>query len=285
MTAVIRSLPSYGITCLLLLALLPVANLAAASPATVKPTPGHWRAESWAFGQVSAVADSRIRLPFAVRITASAIIPGQTVRRGAVLLRFDAPRLHQDLAAYRDARHTVSLARERLAILRSSRKQQTLTRNDLIAGEQALATAQAAATSAWNRLQTDLAVLDTRLGRAAMDKRLDQDQLEPLQRRMGALYAPFDGVVATRPPPVGAWVNSGEPLLELEDLSRVYLRVGVPRSRLAAWRGWRQRGGRCRSYAVADAVTGRARHRPRNGSAPAALCRRQCPNRQRNPAA
>jgi len=95
---------------------------------TATPSPGDWQAGYQAFGRVSAVADSRIRLPFPVRITDSAIAPGQTVTKGAVMLRFDAPHLRQMLAAYRAARNERTLSRQRLAVLRSNREAHTLTR-------------------------------------------------------------------------------------------------------------------------------------------------------------
>lgn len=220
-----------GLLCLLIPAIAPAMDII-----TATPSPGDWQARYQAFGRVSAVADSRIRLPFPVRITDSAIAPGQTVTKGAVMLRFDAPHLRQVLAAYRDARNEQTLSRQRLAVLRSNREAHTLTRKELLAGEQALAKAQAAATAAWNALQTGLAVLDTGLGRDAVNQLLDHDQVDELLRRIGALYAPFDAVVATRPPAVGAWVGKGDRLVELEDLRRVYLQVGVAPARLADWR-------------------------------------------------
>ena len=219
-----------------LFTLLSAAIAPATELATTTPTTGQWRAQSQAFGRVSAVADSRITLPFGLRVSESLVTPGQTVSKGAVMLRFDAPRLRQTLSAYRDARHQVALSQQRLAVLRSSRQEHTLTRKDLLAGEQALATAQAVGTAAWNTLQSELAVLDTGLDRSSVDALLEQHKMDPLQRRMAALHAPFAGVVATRPPTVGAWVEPGELLLELEDLSRVYVQVGVAPDRLADWR-------------------------------------------------
>jgi len=219
-----------------LFAMLSTAIAPATELATTTPTPGQWRAQSQAFGRVSAVADSRITLPFGLRVSESLVTPGQTVAKGAVMLRFDAPRLRQTLSAYRDARHQVALSQQRLAVLRSSRQDHTLTRKDLLAGEQALATAQAVGTAAWNTLQSELAVLDTGLDRSTVDALLEQGKMDPLQRRMAALHAPFAGVVATRPPTVGAWVEPGELLLELEDLSRVYVQVGVAADRITDWR-------------------------------------------------
>lgn len=240
-----------------LLALLSTAIAPAAELATTTPTPGPWRAQLQAFGRVSAVADSRITLPFGLRVSESLVTPGQTVTKGAVMLRFDAPRLRQTLSAYRDARHQVALSRQRLAVLRSSRQEHTLTRKELLAGEQALASAQAVGTAAWNTLQSELAVLDTGLDRDGVDTLLDQHKLDSLQRRMATLYAPFSGVVATRPPAVGAWLDPGEPLLELEDLSRVYVRVGVAADRLADWQHDAGKAAAGQAHATTTAV-GRA---------------------------
>jgi len=225
------------VSVIVLVLLINLHIVVAAELITTITVAGNWQPQYQAYGQVTAAADSHIRLPFAVRITDSAIVPGQTLRKGAVMLRFDAPDLHQALTAYRDARLKARLSAQRLSVLRSNRKANTLTRKELLGGEQDLAAEQAAATAAWNQLQTKLAVLASSLDRNRVDKLLGKDKLNELQYQMSALHAPFGGVLITRPPAVGAWVDKGETLLELEDLHRVYVQVGVTQARLADWQG------------------------------------------------
>jgi len=211
--------------------------VSAAAPATQVPRAGSWRARQEAFGRVAARAESRIRLPFAVRVTAVDVAPGGAVTSGQPLLRFVAPSLRRLLAAYADARHAAALADRRATVVRANEREHTATRRDLLAVTQQEAAAEAAANVARDRLEAVVAVLGADLERADLDQRLTRQTPAALARRLGVLRAPFAGVVVNRAPPVGAWVEANTLLVELEDLRRVFVSVGVPEADLARWRG------------------------------------------------
>jgi len=213
---------------------LPVAG---AGYTTARAVSGPWQARSQAYGRVRARAESRIELPFPVRLTWTGTTPGQAVTRGETLLRFAAPALAQALIAYASARHDQAASAARLALLRSNEKQRTVTRRDVAVAELDLARVQGQASAAWARLQADLAILGVDWTRRQVDEALDGGSAEALAAKLGVLRAPFAGVVVTRAPAVGVWVDANTPLLELEDLTEVYVAAGVPESALSSWHG------------------------------------------------
>ncbi len=229
------SLSVFLCCCLLLGAPL---SSSAATPATRLPEAGTWQARREAFARVAAWAESRTRLPFPLRVTASEVAPGRAVAKGDALVRFHAPRLVQGLAAYLNARHKARVAARWVDTLRRNDKGRTVPRHDLLTALQEQASLEAALSAAWDRLYADLSVLGSPPERKAMDRRLrDPADVQALAAELGVLRAPFAGVVRNRPPPVGAWVDADTPLVELEDLARVFVSVGVPEGDLEAWRG------------------------------------------------
>lgn len=82
-------------------------------------------------------------------------------------------------------------------------------------------------------------------------------EIEAELRRM-EIRAPFDGFVSRRMVEVGEWVNEGGQVVELLDLSRVLVEVGVPESGLP----YIQEGDEARVMldALPGAISGRVRH-------------------------
>ena len=196
---------------------------------------GLWQQEFMAFGQVTARAESNITLPFSLKITRVEVEPGQTVPSGESLLYFDSPYLLKNLNAYQNSRKLLKLAKKRQQVIRQSAKEHTLTRRQVVGGEQSLVQQISEWERCWDRVRTDLMILNNDMAQAALDALLDKDDPAGVTAVVGVLRAPFGGTVINRPPQIGLWIKANTSLLEFEDLHRVYVTVAVPENHLSDW--------------------------------------------------
>lgn len=221
----------------LLLMILGVMPVLADSPPTEVAVAGRWQPRATAFARVSAHQQALLSLPFLARITALNVEPGTRVAAGDELLRFDAPRLRQQLAAWKQTLLELRLARKRLRVLRESERQHAITRRERLAGEQAVAQAKGKSSLAWETLAADLDLLHSHIEQKTLEDRIHHDSLQLVARSLARLRAPFAGLVSARQAALGEQLPAGSPLLELEVLDPVYVDVGVPVQELPLWRG------------------------------------------------
>ncbi len=227
-------LKSYQIIACLLIFLSGI-SVSAETIKTQQAIAGTWQAPETAFAQISARQQTRLSVPFEVRISALNVEPGTEVKAGDELARFEAPALRLQLAAWYLARQELALTRERLQLLRKNEKQHTITRRDLMLGEQAVATAQSKARLAWERLAADLDILNIKSSTTHLAKQIKTQGLQTVATRLGRLQAPFAGIVIARRTSLGEQLNAGATILELEALDQVYLDVGVNETSLPTW--------------------------------------------------
>lgn len=218
--------------------LVPLTALLAAAIAhagNATATAGEWRPRQTAFALVSASQQTTQSLPFPVRILSLPIVPGAQVETGQTLVTFDAPRLRRHLVAWQLARRELTLAQQQLKVLRRNRKEHTVTRRELLNGEQVAAKAETGVDLAWQTVATDMDRLNLDVDADELAKRIDADGPRQVARELGQLKAPFAGVVMALRATAGEQLAADAPIVELESLARVYLEVGVPESALAQW--------------------------------------------------
>ena len=220
-----------------LLMILGVMPVLADSPPTEVAIAGAWQPRVAAFARVSAHQQVLLSLPFLARIVALNVEPGTRVAAGDELLRFDAPRLRQQLAAWKQTLLELRLARKRLRVLRESERQHAITRRERLAGEQAVARAEAESSLAWETLAADLDLLHAPVDQKTLEDRIQHERLQLIAQSLARLRAPFAGLVTSRRVALGEQLPAGSPLLELEVLDPVYVDVGVPVQELPLWQG------------------------------------------------
>ncbi len=200
---------------------------------------GPWQPELEAYGRVVALRDLTIQAPFPAHVKRVLAETGQRVKKGEVLAALDAPALLRLLARVGAARRQLVLARKGLEALIRRRNQALATTDQVLQGKAGLNRAEAEVRAAWAAL--DGAVigfsggLSGDLGRGygkTVDHRqvikgLEAGRLKALARRLGLVRAPFDAFVSARRVSSGETVSSGAPLFVLEDISRVYIDVGI----------------------------------------------------------
>jgi RND family efflux transporter MFP subunit len=142
---------------------------------------------------------------------------GAPVKAGEVLATIDAPDLDQQLA---QAKATLASAKANYDIAAI-----TASRNDTLVKRQVVAQQLADQTKA-----------DAAAKKAVMDaEAANLRQLEAMQS-FKQIVAPFDGVVTARNTDIGALITAGgagQPLMEVSDLTRVRIYVGVPQAYVA----------------------------------------------------
>ena len=244
--------------------LIPVHAFAEASRA-VPAEAGTWQPQHTAFGVVRTRRESTLRLPFSARITELPVEPGVRVAAGDVLVRFDAPSLHQHLQAWLDARRVHHFALERRRILRESLREHTATRHQVAQSEQTAAEAEAALRLAWETLAADLDVLNLPAEREKLARRVEEVGLAQTSQDLGRFRAPFAGIVVRRDASEGEQLAQGAAILDVEALDRVYIDVGVPRADLADWQAGQSRWDDGSSVVELQATPGAPRYDPGSG--------------------
>jgi len=196
---------------------------------------GQWQQKFTAFGRITARAESTIMMPFSLKVTEVRVEPGQMVPAGAILLRCNAPQLLKDLNNYQNSRKIEALSEKRQQVIRQGAREHTLTRQQVIAAEQAVVRSATEKQQFWDQMHTDLMILNNNLDQKDVDAILDKNTPPDAAIILGVLHAPFKGIALNRPPQVGLWIQANSALLEFEDLHRVYVTVDVPDNVVNNW--------------------------------------------------
>lgn len=188
-----------------------------------------------AFGRITAHTESSIMVPFSMKITEVHVEPGQIVPAGKSLLHFHSPALLKDFSNYANSRKLFMLAEKQQKVVREGAKEHILTRQKVVSSEQTLVQYATEQERSWDRVHTDLMLLNNDMGRKALNALLDKNDTSVVADIFSVLQAPFTGIVINRPPQVGLWVKADTPLFEFEDLHRVYVTVTVPENMVNNW--------------------------------------------------
>jgi len=218
-----------------LLCFLSCGSVQAAPYPVVPAESGQWQQEAVAFGLVTARAKSTITVPFSLKITEVQVEPGLPVASGTVLLRFHVPDLLKKISDYAGRRKLLIVAETQQKIVRKGAKEHTLTRRDVIGTEETVAQYRADLESSWDTLQTALELLNNDRKRKDVNGLLDKNTPRDVADLLGALRAPYNGIVKNRPPQIGIWIQPNSLLLEFEDLHQVYVNVSVAEKELSNW--------------------------------------------------
>ncbi|MBS0383697.1 MAG: efflux RND transporter periplasmic adaptor subunit [Proteobacteria bacterium] len=178
----------------------PAATQPATEVATAMPSRQTFHAHVTAFGQLAA--DSRnalsLSLPQAGEVTATEVIAGRRVQRGAVLLQLATDPASR--SAYLQAQSALRVARDDLARSERLHAEKLVTNTQLDAARKALADAQ-----------------------AAFDAQVQLGYGQPTV----TLKAPADGVVTAFDVQRGQRVAAGTPLIQFTPASALAAQLGV----------------------------------------------------------
>ncbi len=233
--------------------------------ATATAQPGTWRKEQEAFAQIRAFREVSLAVPFPARVKKVMAEPGQKVRQGDVLARLEAPALRGLLWDVRVASGQLALERQGLCALRQMRRNALATTGQVIQGQIRVSRARAGLKRALTALDNALFVLGGPVDHKDLIKRLENADLDRLTDSLAVVRAPFAGVVAVRRAGEGGFLQAGETLFVLDDISRVYVEVGIPERALPDWKageayvrldGWKIPLYRTRAGALPDPSTG-----------------------------
>jgi len=219
-----------------------MAKAQAASFPTATAAAGTWRPSATAFGQVSATRRVVLRLPFAARILAFQVEPGEQVSAGVSLARLDIPELRNQLVTWHQSSREAALAQQRVRVLRQSLSHHVITRADFLAAQGQQVRSWEKARLAWEILSATLDRLAVTPDPQRLAASLERNTPETVAHRLAVLKAPFAGMVSQRPAAAGAMLAPAAAILELETLERVYVDVGIPARELPLWQGGKPPG-------------------------------------------
>jgi RND family efflux transporter MFP subunit len=169
--------------------------------------------EVTAMGMTSPWRDANLRAEVGGRVLEVTVDNGDVVEAGALLLRIDGSRQRLAVsgasARVDGLEHDVELARTEY-----ERKQGWVAKGSLAAAQ------LDGAKHALDRAEAALAGANAELGSA---RRASKD---------AKMIAPIDGVVTRRQVDIGDTIGAGSPLLDLVDLSKIRVRVGLAGSEI-----------------------------------------------------
>ena len=166
-------------------------------------------------GSVDPERETRLSAKVSATIDRIAVLEGQAVAEGDVLLEFDADELGERLD---DQRASLASARVQLETAQANlERTQTLVARS-VATQATLDTAQAQVSQA----QASVASLDAQVRSA--ERALEN----------ATVHAPYAGVIAQRDVAEGETVSIGSPLLTIVDLSSVEIEAMVPTMAIAS---------------------------------------------------
>lgn len=169
--------------------------------------------EVTAMGMTSAWRDANLRAEVGGRVLEVTVDNGDVVEAGALLLRIDGSR--QRLAVSGASARVDGLEHDvALAQTEYERKQGLVAKGSLAAAQ------LDGAKHALDRAEAALAGANAELGSA---RRASKD---------AKMIAPIDGVVTRRMVDMGDTIGAGSPLLDLVDLSKIRVRVGLAGSEI-----------------------------------------------------
>ncbi|HHD56422.1 MAG TPA: HlyD family efflux transporter periplasmic adaptor subunit [Desulfobulbaceae bacterium] len=229
-----NAMNTYKIFILTLLFFLPGRLYAETYPvATARQ--GVWQQEVTAFGRVSALAETALTLPFAIKVTETKIQPGDTVVDGQVLLRFQSPAFIKNISEYATSRRLFLLGKKQQKILRQGIREHTLTRRDVLNGSKQSLKSEAELERSWNQVHTDLMLLGKDIKRKELDVLLNDKTPSAVAKTLSVLRAPFSGTILNTPPTAGQWIQANSPVLSLEDLHKVYVTIALSEKMAGKW--------------------------------------------------
>lgn len=196
---------------------------------------GQWQQEDTAFGQVSALAKSTLTMPFAIKITQTAMQPGQKVSAGQVLLRFQSPAFRKNISEYATSHRLLLLEKKQQKILRRGMREHTLTHRDVLSGSKQSLKIEAELERSWDQVHTDLMLLVNDIQRKEFDVLLNDKTPLAVAETLSVLRAPFSGTILNTPPIAGQWIQANSPVLGLEDLHKVYVTVALSKKMAGNW--------------------------------------------------
>lgn len=196
---------------------------------------GLWQEENTAFAKVTARAETTLALPFAIKITQAMIQPGQKVSAGKILLYFQSPAFLKDISTYAKSRTLFLLEEKQQKILRRGIKEHTITRRDVLRGDKEIVNIKAELERAWDKVHTDLMLLNNDMKRKDFDSLLNNKTPLVVADTLSVLRAPFSGTILNIPSAAGLWIQANTPALTLKDLHRIYVTVAVSEKMLDNW--------------------------------------------------
>lgn len=160
-----------------------------------------WRDTVQAVGTLTAVNGVAISSSTAGLVREIAFESGQTVKKGQLLLRLDTD---VEMGELRSAQAEAELART------TANRQRALVRSDTVS------------RAALDKSEAELKVSEARVSalRAQIDKK--------------SVYAPFDGVLGVRKVDLGQYLQPGQAIVNLQDLSVTLADFSVSQKELAA---------------------------------------------------
>lgn len=167
-----------------------------------------------------------IASPLSGRITSLLARPGESVVAGQVLAELESPQLDELQLELKSAQVDVLLANKLVALLDESSRSGAVPGNRLVEAKSQQERSVAAveiASAKWRSL---------RLSESSLSAILQNPQA--VRRQLLELRSPITGVVTHADLSVGKVVDPKEHLLEIFDLSSVWLRIGVLEKDLAA---------------------------------------------------
>jgi len=197
---------------------------------------GRWRPALHAYGRVSDAREVTVAAPFRVRIVTADIELGQRVERGAILATIDAPMLAELVTRLATSQQRVALAQRALDDVRSKFEEKLVTNQDVIIARMTVQAAIADRDGVWGRLSQALVSFGQDLSRADIEKALADDGVEKTAASLGVVKAPFTGVVMKRGALPGVTLPAGAALYSIEDVSGIYVDVGVLPGKVSQWR-------------------------------------------------
>ena len=197
---------------------------------------GWWRPALRAYGRVSDAREVTVAAPFRVRIVKATIELGQRVERGATLATIDAPMLTELVTRLATSHLRVTLAQRALEDIHTQFEEKLVTNQDVIVARMTVEAAIADRDGVWGRLSQALVSLGQDLSRADIENALAAGGVEKTASSLSVVKAPFTGVVMKRGALPGVTLPAGAALYSIEDVSGIYVDVGVLPGEVSKWR-------------------------------------------------
>lgn len=197
---------------------------------------GRWRSTLQTYGLIFDAREVTVAAPFRVRIVKADIDLGQHVEQGAMLATIEAPALFEMVSRLANSHQRVALAQRALDDVRAKYEQKLTTNQDVINARSVFEVATANQEAFWSRLSQALVSLGQDLSRTDIEQMLAEGGVEQTALALGVVKAPFTGVVMQRGALPGVTLPTGAALYSIEDVSGVYVDVGVLPGEVSEWR-------------------------------------------------
>ncbi len=206
-----------------------------ASPDWAIAHAGTWAASINTFGIVADFREMAISANFPLRIVTVSVELGQFVSRGTELATFEAPRLQEAISQLEAAHGEVTVAAAELERLKKLQQDGLATAPKVAAADVAFLKARQGEQLAWQSLRQMLAAFGQSPQKEMLIEELEREGSASVAARLSVVVAPFDGLVAVRGAMPGVVFTTGTILFAIEDVSRIYVDVGVRPERIRQW--------------------------------------------------